>query len=117
VIQDPLRALVEERRGRVDIHQIVVDDGFKAFLRVFFGHVGEVPRADGLLDFLVISAFEGGREGGREAEREGGRVREARGVDNCHREQIACQNRLEKKGREGGRKGGRKEGREGGHTC
>jgi len=75
VIQDPLRALVEERRGRVDIDQIVVDDGFEAFLRVFFRHVGEVPRADGLLDFLIISAFERGR---REGEREGGRVRGGR---------------------------------------
>jgi len=54
VVQHPLRALVEESGGRVDVHQIVIDDGLESFLGVFFGDVREVAGADGLLDLLEV---------------------------------------------------------------
>ena len=56
VVEDPFGGFVEEGGGRVDVHEVVIHHGFESFLGVFFGDVGEVTAADGLLDFLVVAA-------------------------------------------------------------
>ena len=56
VVDDPFGVLVEQGRGRMDVHGCTLDERLVAFLRVFLGCVTEEAGADGTSDAVVVFA-------------------------------------------------------------